>query len=100
MPSLRLQPNGRNSLESHMFAVIFEGQPRSDRWDTYLGLACALRPELVAVDGFIDNVRYGSKRREWWVLSLSTWRDEKALVRWRTNAPHHAAQEKGRSEVF
>jgi heme-degrading monooxygenase HmoA len=83
-----------------MFAVIFEVQPRSDRWETYLGLAGALRPELVAVDGFIDNVRYGSKRREGWLLSLSTWRDEKALIRWRTNAPHHAAQEQGRSKVF
>jgi heme-degrading monooxygenase HmoA len=83
-----------------MFAVVFEVQPRSDRWETYLGLAGALRPELVAVDGFIDNVRYGSKRREGWLLSLSSWRDEKSLVRWRTNAPHHAAQEQGRSNVF
>jgi heme-degrading monooxygenase HmoA len=83
-----------------MFAVVFEVQPRSDRWDAYLGLASALRPELVAIDGFIDNIRYGSKRREGWLLSLSTWRDEKALVRWRTNAPHHAAQETGRTEVF
>jgi heme-degrading monooxygenase HmoA len=83
-----------------MFAVIFEVQPRSDRWDTYLGIAGALRPELFAVDGFIDNVRYGSLRREGWLLSLSTWRDEKALVRWRTNGPHHAAQEQGRTNVF
>jgi heme-degrading monooxygenase HmoA len=83
-----------------MFAVIFEVQPRSDRWETYLGLAGALRPELLAVDGFIDNVRYGSLRREGWLLSLSTWRDEKALVRWRTNAPHHAAQEQGRTAVL
>ncbi len=83
-----------------MFAVIFEVQPRQDRWDDYLGLAAALRPELVAVDGFIDNVRYGSLRRDGWVLSLSTWRDEKSLVRWRTVAPHHAAQETGRTAVF
>lgn len=83
-----------------MFAVVFEVHPRSDRWETYLGLAGALRPELIAVDGFIDNVRYGSLRREGWLLSLSTWRDEKALVRWRTNSPHHAAQEQGRSNVF
>ncbi len=83
-----------------MFAVIFEVQPRADRWDDYLSLAGTLRPELVAIDGFIDNVRYGSKRREGWVLSLSTWRDEKALVRWRTHALHHEVQEKGRGEVF
>jgi len=83
-----------------MFAVIFEVQPRADRWDAYLGLAGSLRPELIAIDGFIDNVRYGSKRREGWVLSLSTWRDEKSLVRWRTHALHNQAQEKGRTDVF
>ena len=38
-----------------MFAVIFEVQPRSDRWERYLGLAGALRPELVAIEGFIDK---------------------------------------------
>src|SRR6202040_904872 len=75
-------------------------QPRSDRRDAYLGLAGALRPELVATDGFIDNIRYGSKRHEGWLLSLSSWRDEKALVRWRTQARHHMGQEKGRSEIF
>jgi heme-degrading monooxygenase HmoA len=34
------------------------------------------------------------------VLSLSTWRDEKALIRWRTHARHHQVQEQGRSVVF
>jgi hypothetical protein len=34
------------------------------------------------------------------VLSLSTWRDEKALIRWRTLGVHHEVQEKGRFEVF
>jgi heme-degrading monooxygenase HmoA len=34
------------------------------------------------------------------VLSLSTWRDEKAVIRWRTLAVHHEVQEKGRFEVF
>lgn len=83
-----------------MFAVIFEVRPKQERWDDYLGYAKLLRPELERIDGFIDNVRYGSERRPGWVLSLSTWRDEKALVRWRTQAKHHAVQEKGRFEVF
>jgi heme-degrading monooxygenase HmoA len=83
-----------------MFSVIFEVNPKADQWDAYLGYAKLLRPELMQVDGFIDNFRYGSKRRDGWVLSLSTWRDEKALVRWRTHAAHHEVQEKGRFEVF
>lgn len=83
-----------------MFSVIFEVHPRPDRWDTYLGIAKGLRPELERIDGFVDNVRYRSLTREGWLLSLSGWRDEKALVRWRTRALHHEAQEKGRGEVF
>jgi heme-degrading monooxygenase HmoA len=31
---------------------------------------------------------------------LSIWRDEKALIRWRTHGEHHGVQEKGRFEVF
>ena len=34
------------------------------------------------------------------MLSLSIWRDEKAVIHWRTAARHHEIQEKGRSEVF
>lgn len=83
-----------------MFSVIFEVHPKSEQWDAYLGYAKLLRPELERIDGFIDNIRYRSLTREGWVLSLSSWRDEKALVRWRTQSVHHQVQEKGRTEVF
>jgi heme-degrading monooxygenase HmoA len=83
-----------------MFAVIFEVNPRPEAWDSYLGHAASLRPELLGIDGFIDNQRYASLSRPGWLVSLSTWRDEKALVRWRTHAMHHDIQGKGRSHVF
>ena len=83
-----------------MFAVIFEVQPKSDKWQDYLDLAGQLRPELEKVEGFIDNERFRSLRTEGRVLSLSTWADEKALIRWRTHAGHHGVQEKGRFAVF
>jgi heme-degrading monooxygenase HmoA len=83
-----------------MFAVIFEVNPRQEAWDAYLGHAAALRPELLAIDGFIANERYSSLRRPGWLVSLSIWRDEKALIRWRTHALHHDIQGKGRSSVF
>jgi heme-degrading monooxygenase HmoA len=83
-----------------MFAVIFEVQPKTGCWDDYLNLAKQLKPKLEATDGFIDNERFKSKRDERRVLSLSTWRDEKAVVRWRTHGEHHGVQEKGRFEVF
>jgi heme-degrading monooxygenase HmoA len=74
--------------------------PRGDQWDAYLELALMLRPELERIEGFVENIRYRSLTREGWILSLSTWDGEKALVRWRTQALHHAVQEKGRTEVF
>jgi heme-degrading monooxygenase HmoA len=83
-----------------MFAVIFEVHPRKERKDEYLHWAKHLKPILETVDGFIDNERFGSKRTEGSILSLSTWRDEKSVVRWRTQSKHHNVQEKGRFEIF
>jgi heme-degrading monooxygenase HmoA len=83
-----------------MFAVIFEVQPKKTRWDEYLELAKFLKPELEKIDGFIDNERFASKRTEGRLLSLSIWRDEKSVIRWRTLGVHHEVQEKGRFEVF
>ena len=67
-----------------MFSVIFEVLPNKGNWDDYLDNAKMLRPELEQVEGFVDNIRYKSLTREDWILSLSNWRDEKSLVRWRT----------------
>jgi len=83
-----------------MFAVIFEVLPRSGQRDAYLEDARSLRPELALVDGFIDNVRYSSLTREGWILSISSWLDEKSVVRWRTGKSHHEAQERGRSRIL
>jgi heme-degrading monooxygenase HmoA len=83
-----------------MFAVIFEVQPKTGKFDDYLDLAKFLKPKLEAIEGFIDNERFESKRSKGRVLSLSTWADEKAVIRWRTQGEHHGVQEKGRFEVF
>jgi heme-degrading monooxygenase HmoA len=83
-----------------MFVVIFEVQPRSERADEYLKLAQHLKPMLEKIDGFLEVERFASRRTEGRLLSISAWRDEKALVRWRTDAGHHRVQARGRSEVF
>jgi heme-degrading monooxygenase HmoA len=88
-------------LENHlMFSVIFEVHPRPEQWDVYLGEARMLRPELEQVAGFIDNIRYRSLTRDGCILSLSGWRDEKAVVRWRTLMRYHVVQERGRAEIL
>lgn len=83
-----------------MFSVIFEVLPSEGRKDDYLEKAKFLKPIIETIDGFIDNERFESRLKPGWILSHSTWRDEKSLVRWRTVGEHHAMQEKGRFEVF
>ncbi len=83
-----------------MFSVIFEVFPAEGKKDDYLDKAKHLKPILESIDGFIDNERFESRRRGGWVLSHSTWRDEKSVVRWRAQGDHHAMQSKGRFEVF
>lgn len=83
-----------------MFMVLFEVHPKTEEIDTYLSLGKLLRPELAQIDGFIDNERFQSLSVAGRILSLSTWRDEKSLIRWRTHATHHGVQEQGRSLVL
>ena len=86
--------------DTNMFSVIFEVLPNKENWGDYLDNAKMLRPELEQVEGFVDNIRYKSLTREGWILSLSNWRDEKSLVRWRTRRRHHEVQQKGRDEIL
>ena len=83
-----------------MFSVIFEVLPNEGKKDAYLDLAKHLKPILETVDGFVDNERFESQLRPGWVLSHSTWRDEKSVVRWRTDGEHHVVQAKGRFAIF
>ena len=83
-----------------MFAVIFEVTPAAGREQEYLDIAAALRPELEKIDGFVSIERFSSLTTAGKILSLSFWRDEAALIRWRQHEEHHRAQWKGRSGVF
>ncbi len=83
-----------------MFAVVFEVKPAEGKKDEYLAHAKELKPIIETIDGFIDNERFESKLRPGWVLSLSTWRDEKAVIRWRVQSNHHGIQELGRAGIF
>ena len=85
---------------SAVHAVIFEVRPKDGRLDEYFGHARLLRPELEAIDGFVENIRYRSLTRPGFLLSVSLWRDEAALISWRTHALHHRAQAEARRELF
>ena len=83
-----------------MIAVIFEVVPREGHDEAYLSIAAGLRPQLEAIDGFIGVERFQSLTQPGKLLSLSFWRDEAAVRRWREVEAHRAAQQAGRGQHF
>lgn len=83
-----------------MIAVIFELVPAGDGEAGYLAHAAALRAELEAIDGFVSVERFRSLADPAKLLSLSFFRDEASVVRWRNGASHRAAQAAGRAGLF
>ena len=83
-----------------MIAVIFEVWPAEGRAQDYLGIAAELRKELETIDGFISIERFESLTQKGKILSLSFWRDEDAVKRWRNLPSHRAAQTAGRGGIF
>ncbi len=83
-----------------MIAVIFEVWPASGRKDDYLAIAATLRTELEKIDGFLSVERFQSLADPDKLLSLSFWRDEDAVQRWRNEVHHRESQAAGRAGVF
>jgi len=83
-----------------MIAVIFEFTPAPGRKQDYLDLAAGLSDALKGFDGFVSIERFESIARPGHFVSLSFWRDEEAVRRWRNVQKHREAQAKGRKEVF
>lgn len=83
-----------------MIAVIFEVEPADGRRDEYLEIAAAMRAMLEEVDGFISVERFESLTTPGKLLSLSFFRDEDAVRRWRTLTAHRNVQSRGRGGVF
>ncbi|WP_355659687.1 antibiotic biosynthesis monooxygenase family protein [Halomonas salifodinae] len=83
-----------------MIAVIFEADPKPGHRDHYLDIAAELRPLLDEIDGFLSIERFESLTQPGKVLSLSFWRDERAIEAWRQLERHRAAQAQGRAVVF
>jgi heme-degrading monooxygenase HmoA len=83
-----------------MIAVIFEVWPAEGETQHYLDLAEALRADLLTIDGFISVERFQSLSDAGKLLSLSFFRDEAAVQRWRNRPAHRATQAQGRSGVF
>lgn len=83
-----------------MIAVIFELTPAPGRKQEYLDLAADLASELKNRDGFISIERFQSISNPERFVSLSFWRDEEAVRKWRNLQQHREAQAKGRGGIF
>lgn len=83
-----------------MIAVIFEVEPHQDKRQAYLDIAAELKPHLEQVDGFLSVERFESLTQPGKILSLSFWRDEDAILRWRQLERHRKAQATGRNIHF
>ena len=83
-----------------MIAVIFEGVAQEDRKEAYLDAAARLRPLLANIDGFLSIERFESLTTPGRILSLSFWRDEQAVSRWRNLTEHREVQRVARQSIF
>ena len=83
-----------------MIAVIFEVWPAEGRKDDYLTLAASLREDIGRIDGFISVERFQSLTDPNKLLSLSLWRDEEAVKKWRNLSSHRDSQRLGRAGIF
>ena len=83
-----------------MIAVIFEVVPRPNQRDAYLDAAASLRHDLECLDGFISIERFESISNKGKFVSLSFWRDERSVRKWRNLQKHREAQKKGRGGIF
>ena len=66
----------------------------------YIDIANTIRPLLSEIEGFISIERFQSLTNEGKVLSLSFWRDEESIQKWRNLESHRFAQCQGRNGVF
>lgn len=85
---------------SAMIAVIFEFWPEAGGQQEYFDLAGRLRPLLEGRDGFLSIERFQSVTEPGKFVSLSFWRDEQAVEKWRREVPHVEAQLAGRDRIF
>ncbi|MEM7427622.1 MAG: antibiotic biosynthesis monooxygenase [Pseudomonadota bacterium] len=83
-----------------MIAIIFEVEPHPDKASAYFDIAADLKPVLEKMDGFISIERFESLMQPGKYLSLSFWRDEKAVENWRNVEKHRRAQAAGRNVMF
>jgi heme-degrading monooxygenase HmoA len=83
-----------------MIAVIFELTPYADETEHYFAQVASLKSALENIEGFISVERFASVTTPGKFVSLSFWKDEATVARWRNLVAHREAQALGRAEIF
>ncbi len=83
-----------------MIAVIFEVFPKEENKQEYLDIAAGLKPMLANFDGFISIERFASLQNPDKILSLSFWKDEESIEKWRNDMKHRMGQALGLDHIF
>src|SRR6266516_1841246 len=83
-----------------MIAVIFEGIPHEGKMKEYIEMAPKYKEHLAQADGFISNERYQSCSNPNKILSISFWRDEESIKKFRELEMHQQDERAGREYLF
>ena len=83
-----------------MVIVLFEVTLKEGKMADYLGCAEQLKEWLAHEEGFLSAERFSRRAAEGKLLSLSMWKDEESVARWRNNLNHRMCQKIGRMQDF
>lgn len=77
------------------YAVIFTAIP-SENTSGYFEMVAALREEVSKQEGFLGMESAGSD----FEITVSYWKDEESIRRWKMDETHKIAQSKGKSDWY
>lgn len=80
--------------------VLFEVTVKSGKMNDYLKMAASLKDSIANAEGFIRSERFSSLSAEGKLLSLSVWKVEESVEKWRNLAAHRMCQKHGRLHDF
>jgi heme-degrading monooxygenase HmoA len=83
-----------------MIVVIFEGTPRAGKMEEYLARSPKYKDELSKLDGFISNERFQHCNNPNKILSISFWKDEESIKRFRELEMHQKDEVVGKEILF
>lgn len=80
--------------------VLFEVELKDGKMQDYLEQASLLKDKLKNAEGFIRAERFSSLVKDNKILSMTVWKDEASIEKWRNQESHRSSQSLGRDNDF